>query len=167
MLPEVIALDVETTGLDSSSHIVELGLVGADKVFIETFAVCFRVYTDKPFEQWKEASEASHGLEMKDVRDALSINQVKEVVDPLFEGNPLLVGHNIRSYDLGIIEDTPLEECVVGCDVFDTMKDVDYDTSKWLSLEKAARAVGEKHSGAAHSAIHDARTSLRIARTQV
>ncbi len=164
MLPEVIALDVETTGLARDSHILELGLIGADSGFKEIFSVCYRVATDKPFEEWKEASEHSHGLIEEDIATAMGIKEVTAAVEPLFLDKPLLVGHNIKGYDIEIIEDTPLERCTEGCDLFDTMTDIPYKSAKYISLEKAAKVMGESHAGKAHSAVYDARTSLRIMR---
>lgn len=164
MLPAVVAMDMETTGLARDSHIVEIGMVGADRNFREVMFHLCRVYTDKPFEEWKEASDMSHGLREEDIATAMSIDEVSRSISPLLEDSPLLVGHNIRGYDLEIIEGTPLEPLFSPCEVFDTMSDIDYQTSYRMSLEKAARFFGTEPVGRSHSALPDARTSLRIAR---
>lgn len=166
MIPRAIALDVETTGLPRDSHILELGLIGADRKLREIMHMGFYVHTDLPFEQWKEASEEVHGITPDDIEQAMTLTEVTRFVAPMLRHNPVIVGHNILGYDLEIIEGTALHYTLRGCSTCDTMKDVEYGTRKWMSLEKAADKKGIELIGEAHSAVDDARNSLRVAQAE-
>ena len=112
----VICLDTETTGLDPMKDgIISLSIVDLDGNPL--FDSLLHTYRKRI---WPDAYKVNR-ISPRDVRDAPSIPQVRDVVESVLSEAELIVGYNHVSFDLPMMEangfsipDVPLFDVMVG-----------------------------------------------------
>ena len=137
--------------------------MGVKPNLTEVFSFHSFCCTEKPFETWVEASKV-HGITPRTLEGAPSWKELKPAVEQLLSFRPLLlVGHNIIRYDSVILRQHGIK-AVDCCAFVDTMVKLREPGEKWLKLEEAAERFKISCSGEAHTALHDAWLSLKIAK---
>lgn len=155
----VIALDVETTGLNSySDEILELAIVDGcgNELFHEYF-------NPSKTTEWKNA-EQIHGISPEDVADKPYINEYTDRIQNIISCAEIIVGYNI-SFDVGFLRNAGIhiEEKRI-CDIMKPFAFVygewndHHKDYQWKSLSVCADYY--KYSFIPHNALEDARATV-------
>ncbi len=159
-----LALDFETTGLDSTvGRVVEVGAIrfslGSDGFFEEASMACL-VDPGMPIPQ---RASAIHGISDADVAGAPSFREVAPALLALAEG-AVIVAHNVR-FDLSFL-DAELSRLGLSRPPAETADTVVLSRRAFpgrasYRLGAIASALGID-AGSAHRALDDARTCMRL-----
>lgn len=161
-----VVLDSETTGLDESAEIVELGIIDSDgRVLLDTFVV--------PVNDIPAEAEAIHGISTDEaVNDGVIWPDVFNKLCELVNGQRLVIYN--KSYDVRLIEQScnlhgldfsRFQPESVHCAMVEYgewygVRDESHH-SRWQSLSNAAKQRGVKVINA-HRAIGDCMTTLGV-----
>lgn len=156
---EIVYLDLETTGLDPSDEILEIGILSNDgTVLLDTYV--------KPIHHtvWHKAQQIN-GISPDDVKDAPLLEEIKPKIIEYVKGKTVVIYN--ASFDYQFLE-TELElakdtECCMlkFAPVYGDWHDY-WENYTWQSLETAAKYVFFKWEEEAHSAIGDCKATRAV-----
>ena len=169
-----IFLDTETTGLDETAEIVEIGIIDINgEPLLETFI--------KPHNPIPKEVTKIHGITNEMVNDAPYWSEIHEQFCNIIKGRTLIIYN--RSYDVRLIDQTikasienkALEEESQNWDkdqrtlcamklfaAYYGMWDEYHEDWKWQKLTAAAHHMNVKTEGKAHRAVTDCLMTLGI-----
>lgn len=169
-----IFLDTETSGLDDSAEIVEIGIIDINgKPLLETFI--------KPYNPIPEETTNIHGITDDMVKNAPYWSEIHEQFCSIIKGRTLITYN--RAYDVRLIDQTikasienkAIEEEAQDWDkdqrilcamklfaAYYGMWDEHYEGWKWQKLTDAADHMKVKTEGKAHRAVTDCLMTLGI-----
>ena len=150
MTTDFVALDLETTGLNSSVDAITE--IGAAKFNLQGDAIeSFQTFVN-PNRSIPQAIEQLTGITNKDVENA---PQISDVLTPLinFIGDAAIVGQNIK-FDLAFLANASIEFPNINYDTWE-LSSILFPRASHLDLSSLAELVGVEHNSA-HRALADA-----------
>ena len=169
-----IFLDTETSGLDDSAEIVEIGIIDINgEPLLETFI--------KPYNPIPEEATNIHGITNDIVKDAPYWSEIHEQFCSIIKDRTLIIynrGYDVRLIDQTIkasIENKAMKEEAQDWDkdqrilcamklfaAYYGMWDEYHEDWKWQKLTAAAHHMNVKTEGKAHRAVTDCLMTLGI-----
>ncbi|MES9819562.1 MAG: 3'-5' exonuclease [Candidatus Thiodiazotropha sp.] len=151
---KIVYLDTETTGLDYSDEIVQLGVVDDEgKVLIDSLVRPQTVHS------WPEA-QAIHGISPNDVKVAPPLEQLESQLITAIQDCIVVIynrDYDLRYLPLSVLDSAHATVCAMHAYAEYRGEWNDYfGNYRWHKLVNAARHVGHKWTGRAHSAVADA-----------
>jgi DNA polymerase-3 subunit epsilon len=167
-----LILDTETTGLDKSAEILQIGIVSLEGETLFNSLV-------KPARarRWDEAQRV-HGITVSDVKDAPTIGQLAAELNELMHGRPVAI-YNVK-FDTRMLSQSI--KAAKASSSYHWLYDQEwqcvmeayaeywgawnsrYGSYRWQSLTDACRQQGVKVADA-HDALGDARLTAALIRT--
>jgi DNA polymerase III epsilon subunit-like protein len=151
-----VAIDIETTGLESKDEILEIGAIkfSLNGKRIASYERRFRPRSG----MIPPEATAIHGIKFEDVQSCKHYDEASSAIKSMCEATPI-VGHNVQ-FDLSFLKFGYVN---IPC-VYDTM-DMGSDiwNSKRLSLKKACEfAEIDFNETKHHGAMYDAKMSMKL-----
>lgn len=157
-----IAIDTETTGLDSSvDEILQVSIVDGSG-----FAIYNAFFKPRNHTEWAEAEKINH-ITPEMVRNCPDISDSAAAISRILASAKKIIGYN-TPFDLGFLAAAGVE-IPADAEILDVMKMFsevkgDWDKVrgglKWHKLTECAECCGYKWGGAAHDSLEDARATM-------
>lgn len=157
-----IAIDTETTGLDSSvDEILQVSIVDGSG-----FAIYNAFFKPRNHTEWAEAEKINH-ITPEMVRNCPDISDSAAAISRILASAKKIIGYN-TPFDLGFLAAAGVE-IPADAEILDVMKMFsevkgDWDKVrgglKWHKLTECAECCGYKWGGAAHDSLQDARATM-------
>jgi len=157
-----IAIDTETTGLDSSvDEILQVSIVDEDG-----YALINCYFKPHSHTEWADAEKVNH-ISPEMLRYAPDISTARTLISEVLASTEKIVGYN-TSFDLDFLRAAGVEiptdaEIVDVMQMFAEIKG-DWDNVrgglKWHKLTECAEYCGYKWNGPAHDSLQDARATM-------
>lgn len=152
----IIAIDTETTGLNSSEdEILQISFVG-----IGGETMYSKYFKPQRHEAWEEAEKVNH-ITPEMVADCQSIDTVVADLNIMLSYTKKIIGYN-TPFDLGFLRAAGVQipESAEIIDVMQMFSEVKGEPDKWHKLVECAEYYGYKWEGAAHDSTADAKATM-------
>ena len=153
---EVVAIDTETTGLDSNvDEILQVSIIGASGAVLYD-----KYFKPQKHTEWKEAEKVNH-ISPKLVADCPNISTEITRISSILSRAEKIVGYN-TPFDLDFLRAAGVQipESVEIADVMQMFAEIKGEPEKWHKLTECAEYYGYKWEGAAHDSTADAKATL-------
>lgn len=153
---EVVAIDTETTGLDSTEdEILQVSIIGASGAVLYN-----KYFKPQRHETWEEAEKVNH-ISPKSLIGCPNISTEITHISNILSSAEKIVGYN-TPFDLAFLRAAGVQipESAKIVDVMQMFTEIKGEPEKWHKLTECAEYYGYKWEGAAHDSTADAKATL-------